>query len=338
MRILSIETSCDETAVAVVEKTEPAIKVLAETVASSLADHITTGGIVPEVAARRQLEFIIPTLITTLKKAGAESSMDAIAVTYGPGLIGSLLVGVETAKTLSYAWNKPLIPVNHLLGHVFSCFLERDNPPEFPALALVVSGNHTDFLLMSSPTKYQLIGQTRDDAVGECLDKCARALGFPYPGGPHIQKLSLQYQRTSKTRLLPRPLYQEATLDTSFSGLKAAFVREVMAQGGTEKLTLSDKQILAFELQQAIVDVLIKKINLASERYKFKSLLFSGGVAANLALRQACQQIAADQSINFFTPEIKYCMDNAAMIGAAALYNNYPINPVELKADPGLQL
>lgn len=366
MKILAIETSCDETAAAVVEKQKSGlIRVLGEAVASSEAMHIKTGGIVPEVAAREQVVSIIPVIQETLKQTinhasnsvsqdqseltnWSKANLDAIAVTQGPGLIGSLLVGVETAKTIAWSWNKPLIPVNHLLGHIYANWIEKleqkpdgQSQPLFPLLCLIVSGGHTELVLMKDHHDYMIIGGTRDDAAGECFDKCARILGLPYPGGPHISKLATNMSGTHKHpdwQSLPRPLLHEDTLDMSFSGLKAAFVRQVKHLSQDNHLNQHTKQILAADLETAIAEVLSKKVSMALDSFNPKSFLLAGGVAANPTLRNHLEGVCQSHQIPFFKPPQKYCIDNAVMIGAAAIYRHKTINPVQLKVNPGLHL
>jgi len=364
MKLLAIETSCDETSIAVVEKLESGfVRVISHVLASSSKTHVKTGGIVPEVAAREQLTAIIPTLEQTLAKAisleentptenipnkklqaWVETQIDALAVTQGPGLIGSLLVGVETAKTLAYAWGKPLIPVNHIVGHIYANWIETNqnqvSPPAFPLLALTVSGGHTNLIYFKSHQDYTIIGTTRDDAAGECFDKCARVLGLKYPGGPKISKLAAQLNRqTPPLNLkLPRPLLHEETYDVSFSGLKSAFVRQAHQLKQKKQLTEEAQQELAYDLELAITEVFSKKVLKAIEEFQPKSFLLCGGVSANLRLRDSLKQLCEQKRTTFFVPDFDYCMDNAAMIGAAAIYHSQPIEPVELKADPSLQM
>ena len=227
LKILGIETSCDETAAAVIEN---GTKILSNVVASSVDMHAETGGIIPENAARQQIKSIIPVISSALKKANVnKKDIDAIAVTYGPGLIGSLLVGIETAKTLSLLWKKPIIPVNHLVAHIYGNWLTEKGIPKFPALALVVSGGHTDLVLMKKHGEMKWIGGTRDDAAGEAFDKSARLLGLPYPGGPAISAEADKYlANNSKAGLkfFPRPMISENNFDWSFSGLKTAVLNE----------------------------------------------------------------------------------------------------------------
>lgn len=318
MKILGIETSCDETSAAVLEKNDKKIFLKSNIVASSFAMHIKTGGIIPENAAREQIKYILPVIQQACDQAEIQiTDVDALAVTYGPGLIGSLLVGVETAKTLSLVLRKPLIPVNHMLGHIYANWIEHPHI-EFPALALIVSGGHTDLLLIKGHGKYQLLGGTRDDAAGEAFDKIARLLGFPYPGGPVIeQKAKIG---DPKRFIFPRPLVGSGDYDFSFSGLKTAVFREVQAMKQLSNETIND---ICAGVQQAITSVLIKKTLKAAQEYTVKSILLSGGVAANQTLKDSFQQTINTQmpTVKFYAPAKNLCTDNGAMIAAAAFYH-----------------
>lgn len=336
MRILAIETSCDETAAAVVEQktTFGKIKVLSSVVATSLELHIQTGGVVPEVAAREQLTYMLPTIHEALEKARFnKDALDGIAVTQGPGLIGSLLVGVETAKALALTWHKPLIAVNHLLGHLLVNWVREGELPLFPAMGLVVSGGHTDLVWLNSPTDYRWIGGTRDDAAGECFDKCARILlNAPYPGGPAISQAALQVVGPVLP-FLPRPMLHDPGLEMSFSGLKTAvynLVRSIKTVDATYKATV------AYDLEQAISDVLIKKTNSAIEHYKPASLLVGGGVVANAVFRDRLSTLENELNLPVFYPPLTYCSDNAVMVGSAGLMTRNVVQPQLLKADPSL--
>lgn len=345
MRILSIETSCDETGAAVVEGNpqSPHVSLLSNTLASSLSLHAKTGGVIPEVAAREQLRYMIPVLQEALVNARLSFSkttppdIDAIAVTYGPGLIGSLLVGVETAKTLSYVWQKPLIPVNHLFGHIYANWLqtENTNPPiQFPALSLIVSGGHTDLVLLKSHTEITWLGGTRDDAAGEAFDKIGRLIGLSaYPAGPAIAKAAVK--GTPKRFRFPRPMLHSDDFDFSFSGLKTAVLREVRTLGTLDEQTMCD---IALETENAIVDVLVAKTIKAAEKYRVTSLLLGGGVAANQKLKTHLHSLIFNlqSSISVHIPPPFLCTDNAAMIGAAAVYKNQYISWKELAANPDL--
>lgn len=326
MRILGIETSCDETGAAVVEDGK---KIISNSLASSQEIHIVSGGIIPEQAAREQIKSIIPVVNEAIKRA--DNNFDAIAVTYGPGLIGSLLVGVETAKTLSLVWEKPLIPVNHLVAHLYANWL-GDKNPQFPAIGLVVSGGHTDLVEMKSYSQIKWIGGTRDDAAGEAFDKCARLLGLPYPGGPAISKSAENY-RNKKLDLLPRPMINDNNLDFSFSGLKTAVLTEVRKE---------DYKVdqMAAEIQAAIIDVLVAKSLKSIELYKPKSFLLAGGVSANNALKEKLEEaiVKKHSKVQFFCPDPKLSTDNAVMIAAAAYFDKRLIDPIKLNADPQIEI
>ncbi len=337
MIILGIETSCDETSAAIVENGR---QVLSVATASSQELHQKTGGIVPESAAREQLSCMIPVLEEALvqfqpktKPQKALKKIDALAVTYGPGLIGSLLVGVETAKTLSLVTNKPLVPVNHLEAHIFANWLEK-NPnqfPQAPALALIASGGHTELVLVNKKSKdyqFTLLGQTRDDASGECFDKCARVLGLGYPGGPAIA----QSAQSAPEELvdnppfnLPRPMIDQKNHDFSFSGLKTAVINRIRKLEKKGKLNRAMKNFLAWEIQEAITDCLVGKTAQAAQKYPIKSLLLGGGVTANQALREKFQKEANKLNIDLFIPEIRFCTDNATIVAAAGFFNYRPV-------------
>ncbi len=400
MKILAIETSCDETAAAVVESDGKGwVQVLGEAVASSEEMHVKTGGIVPEVAAREQLKSILPVVVEATVQAinakegkdlrfkiyesrvdeelvklvnvWVKKNVDAVAVTVGPGLIGSLLIGVETAKTLAYAWEKPLVPVNHLVAHLYANFIgtnaklprrarprqmpnDKRKVPEFPAIGLVVSGGHTDLVLMKGLDELEWIGGTRDDAAGECLDKCSRLLKLGYPGGPVISAEAEKFQITkSKLQMntervkLPRPLLNSDDFDFSFSGLKVAMMREM--KNGKREIKKERVSELAWELQEAVVEVLVTKLMRAVEKYKPKSVLLAGGVGSNSRLRRELndqlsntpaklRRGAGKFQTKLFLPERKYCTDNAVMVGAAAIFDYSPTPPLEIHADPSLEI
>lgn len=354
MIILGIETSCDETSAAIIEGKDNKVILKSSVISSSIAMHAKTGGIIPENAAREQIKYIIPVIEEALKKAfdtpdtlDTFKKIDAIGLTYGPGLIGSLLVGVETAKAISFVYNKHIIPVNHMLGHIYANWLVADSvwqvdekpratrhaPPaiKFPAIALVVSGGHTDLLLLEDHGKYQLLGGTRDDAAGEAFDKIGRLIGLPYPGGPAIEEAAKKGNQ--KRFRFPRPLIGSPNLDFSFSGLKTAILREVQTFKQLDTETTAD---LAFATQDAIVDVLVKKTMKAVVKYDAESVLISGGVAANESLRERFSVISNKLSVKFFAPAKNLCTDNAAMIASAAYYNYNPVSWKEVTADPEL--
>jgi len=365
MIILGIETSCDETAAAVVENGKT---VLSNITATSAGLHARTGGVIPEQAARKQIEVIIPVIELALKEAKLSTkNIDAIAVTYGPGLIGSLLVGVETAKTLSALWSKTIIPVNHVRAHLYANWLAPEQEservkeykaPKFPAVGLVVSGGHTDLVLMGSHQEIDLLGATRDDAAGEAFDKTARLIGIPYPGGPNLAKIADQYINSNpeiKLQKLPRPIINEDNYDWSFSGLKTAALKEIKtlaritdinigladyAEISKQKVVIDNTPLLAAEIQEAIVDVLVAKCIKAIKQYQPKSFLLGGGVSANQRLRGKFEKALnkLDDSPTFYVPEIKYTSDNAAMIATAAFYQNNSMDFDKVNANPQLSI
>jgi N6-L-threonylcarbamoyladenine synthase len=339
MKVLAIESTCDETAAAVVENCGAGVKILSNVVASSVLMHQKYGGIVPEVAAREQIKSIIPVITEAVGED--KENIQAIAVSYGPGLMGSLLVGVESAKALSWSWKKPLMQVNHMAAHVFANWIVEDKSgqvPEFPSVGLVVSGGHTDLVLMKNIKEWQWIGGTRDDAVGEAFDKAARLLGLPYPGGPEISKAVDRVTEEMKEKFgtkfkLPRPLLNEDNLDMSFSGLKAAISKIVTGLGNIDEET---RDMLAWEFSEAVMEILIKKTMMAVEMYKPKSVLMAGGVAANKQLREELRLEIEKTGRKFFCPELKYCGDNAAMVGVVAILAPHEVKAVELKPDPSV--
>lgn len=332
MKILGIESSCDETAAAIIEGEREKIELKAQVVASSLALHAKTGGVIPENAAREQLKYILPVIKETISDAKTDlESIDAIAVTYGPGLIGSLLVGVETAKTLSYVLQKPLVPVNHMVGHIYANWLMPNVTITFPAIALVVSGGHSDLLLMKKHGDFTLLGGTRDDAAGEAFDKIGRLLGLPYPAGPIIEKLAAAGD--PKRFRFPRPLIGSDDYDFSFSGLKTAVLREVQKHTSLDDQTIKD---LARATQDAIIDVLTKKTIKAAKEHGVQTILLSGGVAANQTLHKKFSELSLQTSLKLFTPAKNLCTDNAAMIAAAAYYTYKPVPRDRITANPEL--
>ena len=309
--ILAIETSCDETSIAIVKNGRD---VIAITVLTQMQTHANFGGVVPEIASRMHTENITMVLDETLNKANMSvSDVDAIAVTYKPGLLGSLLVGIEFAKTLSYIYKKPLIKVNHLIGHIYANAI--DNTLEFPLIALVVSGGHTELVIMEDDYKFKLLGSTLDDAIGEAYDKVARILDIPYPGGPGIEKLALEGNNTYD---LPKPVLDD-TYNFSYSGLKSRIINLVHneKQRGNE----IRKADLANSFQYVAIDELARKVDLALKNTGIKNIIVAGGVSANKYLRGEIEKVALKNGAKLGIPEFKYCTDNAAMIGAAA----YPL-------------
>ncbi|HSW97182.1 MAG TPA: tRNA (adenosine(37)-N6)-threonylcarbamoyltransferase complex transferase subunit TsaD [Candidatus Saccharimonadales bacterium] len=338
MTILGIETSCDETSAAIIEgdKTQPFVTVLSNVSATSLNLHAKTGGIIPEIAAREQIKYIIPVIKQAFTEADKKPvNIDAIAVTYGPGLIGSLLVGVETAKTLAFAWNKQIIPVNHLFGHVYANWIEKQSqqkPITFPAIALIVSGGHTDLILMKGHKDTMWLGGTRDDAAGEAIDKIGREINFPYPSGPAFEAAA--QKGNPKAYRFPRPIMHDKQYDFSFSGLKTAAFREI------KKQALEQQQInnLARGVQDAIIDVLIYKTLRAAEEFEIKTILLSGGVSANQTLRDTLIKKSAEKQLNItlHAPDKIFCTDNAAMIATAGLYMGEAKSWKDIIANPEL--
>ena len=340
MKILGIESSCDETAAAVIEASpsDKTVKLLSNILTASLRLHAKTGGIIPEQAAREQIKHILPIIDRTLQETKVTMlDIDAIAVTYGPGLIGSLLVGVETAKTLATIYKKPLIPINHLLGHIYANFITSNNPSniEFPLVGLVVSGGHTDLLLMKKHGDITWLGGTRDDAAGEALDKIGRLLGFSYPGGPQIEKIA----KTGKnTYLLPRPLKGSDDFDFSFSGLKTAALRQVQKAKKENRFTDEFCSDIAKATQDAVIDVLITKTIKATKKYNAKSILLGGGVSANNTLKQEFVKRVTKENTNasVIFPEKNLSTDNGAMIASAAFFIGKPAAIESITADPEL--
>ncbi len=321
MRILGIETSCDETAAAVIEDGRV---ILSNVVASQADIHARYGGIVPEVASRQHLLTIMPVVRSALETAQVElDSLDGIAVTYGPGLAGSLLVGVNAAKGLAVARGLPFVGINHLEGHIYAAWLEGRDPeasPGFPLICLITSGGHTDLVLMEGHGRFTLVGRTRDDAAGEAFDKAARVLGLGFPGGPAIQRVAATSAGTVEP--FPRPYVRDA-LDFSFSGLKTSLVRRAEekklypppADGEAPKAEVAS---MAAAFQEAIVDSMVRKTLEAAETYHVRGVLLGGGVAANSLLRQ---EMARRSPVEVVIPRPALCTDNGAMIGAAAYFH-----------------
>lgn len=384
MKILAIESSCDETSASVVELLDNHITVHSNITATSLAIHAKTGGIIPENAAREQIKYIMPVITSALisshrggtklqgpqtwreAKEILEKDIDALAVTYGPGLIGSLLVGVETVKTLSYALQKPVIPVNHLLAHLYANFITTTNHsqlttnkngvrgeklevPSYPFIGLIVSGAHTDLLYFKSITEYEWLGGTRDDAAGECFDKCARLLGYDYPGGPKISELA--QKGNAKNIQLPK-LMKDNNFDFSFSGLKTAFMNVVRKEFEVKKtaskegyswiqanihILPKEKQQIIFDLcaalEETIIEVIIRKTLKASIKYSCPTILLGGGVSAN---KRLTEELIAHKELTVHVPEREYCTDNAAMVGAYALLNPVEVPWKKVTANPNL--
>ena len=318
--ILAVESSCDETSIAIVKNGKDCI---AMTVLSQMDIHANYGGVIPEIASRMHTENITLVLESTLQKANMKvADMDAIAVTYAPGLLGSLLVGVEFAKVLSFVYKKPLIKVNHTVGHIYANNLE--NTMKYPLLALVVSGGHTDLIIMEEDYKFKILGSTLDDAIGESYDKVARVIGLSYPGGPSVEAYAKKGAHTYKLPLMMR----NSNYNFSYSGLKSSIVNLVHKE---KKINPYD---LACSFQTVAVEQLTRKVEKALIEYNLKNMIVCGGVAANNYLRTQVKQITDKYKVNLSIPSLKYCTDNAAMIAAAAypLYLNKEFSNLELNA------
>ncbi len=315
MRILAIESSCDETAASVVED---GVKVLSNIVASQIEEHKLYGGVVPEIASRRHTENICGVVKEALEVADCTmDDIDAIGVTYAPGLIGALLVGVSYAKGLAYATDKPLVPVHHIAGHIAANYISH---PELkpPYLCLVVSGGHSHIVEVLDYTTYRVVGRTRDDAAGECFDKVARTLGFPYPGGKYIDEAA---KRGSKTAYkFPHPKLSGNEYDFSFSGIKTAVINLVHnARQKGEEINLED---VAASFQKTVADILAEKLMSAASDLGYTEIALAGGVSANSGVRNKLKKECDKRGYNLYMPEFKYCGDNAAMIGAQG-YRDY---------------
>ncbi len=310
MYILGIESSCDETSASIVKN---GMEEIATVISSQIDIHKDYGGVVPEIASRHHVKNITIVLEECLEKAKMTmEEVDAIAITYGPGLIGSLLIGLEAAKTLAFLYKKPLIPVHHIAGHIYANSLVR--PFKFPLLALVVSGGHTELIEMTGHYKFQKLGGTLDDAIGECYDKVARVIGLEYPGGPKLDKLAKLGKNTYK---LPIPLNDDS-YNFSFSGLKSAVIN--LAHNEEQRGNELNKEDLAASFQNVAVGSVINKTKKAIQDKNIKYLIVAGGVAANQILRQEIEKLGEEMNVEVSIPPMKYCTDNATMIAAAGYY------------------
>lgn len=328
--ILAIESSCDETSMSIVKNGKDVLSIVVNT---QISTHEKFGGVVPEIASRMHTENITLVLDETLKKANVSmDDISAIAVTYGPGLMGSLLVGVEAAKTIAYVYKKPLIAVNHMAGHIYANNIE--NTMEFPILALVVSGGHTDLVYMEDDYKFEVLGSTLDDAIGETYDKVARVLDLKYPGGPNVEKLAAQGQPTYK---LPIPM-NDNSLNMSFSGLKSSIIN--LVHNETQRGNTINKEDLAASFQTVAIDELTRKLSLALKKVNVNQVIIAGGVSANQYLRKEVAKLLENTNIKLLVPSMIYCTDNGAMIGAAAypLYLKKQFTTFDLNATPNAKL
>ncbi|MBT2729237.1 tRNA (adenosine(37)-N6)-threonylcarbamoyltransferase complex transferase subunit TsaD [Bacillus sp. ISL-75] len=330
--ILGIETSCDETAVAIIKNGR---KIAANVVASQIESHKRFGGVVPEIASRHHVEQMTIVIEEALKQANVTfAEIDAIAVTEGPGLVGALLIGVNAAKALAFAQNKPLVPVHHIAGHIYANRLVTEL--KFPLLALVVSGGHTELVYMKEHGHFEVIGETRDDAAGEAYDKVARTLNMPYPGGPHIDRLA---QAGNPTINLPRAWLEEGSYDFSFSGLKSAVINTV--HNAEQRGEIIAPEDLAASFQASVIEVLVKKTEKAVAEYGVGQVLVAGGVAANKGLRNALEKTFSEKpEIELVIPPLSLCTDNAAMIAAAGsvMFEKGIRADLSLNANPGLDI
>ncbi len=331
--ILGIETSCDETSASVVADGR---QVLSNIISSQVKLHEQYGGVVPEIASRRHVELVLPVINQALEKAGVNlSDIDAIGVTYGPGLVGALLVGISAAKGIAFATGKPLIGVNHIHGHIAANYLQhKDLEPPF--VCLVVSGGHSHIVYVRDYCEFEILGRTRDDAAGEAFDKIARTLGLDYPGGPVIDKVSRNGNEEAFD--FPRVVFDDGSLDFSFSGIKTAvlnFVNTMQQKGG--KWRVED---VAASFQKAVVDVLVNNAITAAENTNSKIITIAGGVAANSRLRSLMKEKAEKKNIKVLYPDPVLCTDNAAMIACAAYYyyKKGIVSDFSLNAIPGLKI
>ncbi len=331
MFVLGIETSCDETAVAIVKN---GTEIVANIVSSQIESHKRFGGVVPEIASRHHVEQVTFVLEEALEQAGMTmDEIDCVAVTEGPGLVGALLIGVNAAKALAFAHNKPLVGVHHIAGHIYANRLVKEM--RFPLLSLVVSGGHTEIVFMKEHGSFQVIGETRDDAAGEAYDKVARTLSLPYPGGPHIDRLAHEGEPNLD---LPRAWLEEGSYDFSFSGLKSAVINTL--HNAKQKGVTIHPQDLAASFQASVIDVLVTKTVKAVKEYGVEQVLLAGGVAANKGLRAALQEAFEGVEAELIIPPLSLCTDNAAMIAAAGtvLFQQGKRGSMDMNAHPGLDI
>lgn len=352
MKILGIESSCDETAASIIEGSGDSVRVLSNVVSSQIDIHQKYGGVIPELAAREHVLDIIPVIDKSLKEAGINKKnlnkeIDAIAVASGPGLVSSLMVGIETAKSLSYIFNVPLVSVNHIEGHIYANYINTEKI-DFPAIILTVSGGHTLLILMKDFNQFDTLGETRDDAAGEAFDKAAKLMDIGYPGGPVISRLAEEFKSKIENRArqsvgqaseitLPRPMITSPNFDFSFSGLKTALLY-LLQKDKNYKEKIPE---YCHEFQQAVIDVLIKKTIKGAKQYSAKSILLAGGVSANKELRFQLEKNIKEElpKTNFFKPELSYTTDNAAMIASAGYFkarDKIFVNWKDIKVNPNL--
>ena len=325
--ILGIESSCDETSCSIVKNGNKEINTV---ILSQIDIHTLYGGVVPEIASRNHVKDVVFVIDKCLKESKLTmNDISAIAVTHGPGLVGSLLVGLEAAKTLAYIYDKPLVPVHHIRSHIYANNIE--NPLKFPLMALIISGGHTELLYMKDHFDYQVVGKTLDDAVGECYDKVGRVINVPYPGGPVIDKLAHQGKPNYN---LPIPLNDES-FNFSFSGLKSAVIN--LVHNINQKGETLNKEDLACSFQNVVVNSLTTKTIKAMKKYNTKKLILAGGVAANQGIREKFTRLSKKENFKFSYPSMKYCTDNATMVASAGyfLYKKGKTSNLEINADSG---
>jgi N6-L-threonylcarbamoyladenine synthase len=341
VKILAIETSCDETAAAILHgklgNKNPEFKILSSVVNSQIEIHKKSGGVIPEVAARAHVKNIVPVVKETLSKAKIDlNDIDYFAVTSGPGLIVSLVIGVEFTKALAMTTGKKIIPTNHMAGHLYSAFAEKPAKTSFPVVSLIVSGGHTMLMVLKDYKHYKVIGSTVDDAAGEAFDKVAKLLNLPYPGGPEISKLA---EKGKPDFVFPRPMLNQKNFDFSFSGLKTS-VRYHLLEQPAKTNQLKANVARAFE--DAVVDTLVTKTIRAAQKYNAKTIALSGGVAANKKLRETLAKESQKNKINFTKPSFELCTDNAQMIAIAAymrlLQGFKPVSYNKVNANPNWEL
>lgn len=329
--ILGIETSCDETAVAVVKN---GTEIISNVVSTQIESHKRFGGVVPEIASRHHVEQITIVLEEAFEQANITwDKIDAIAVTEGPGLVGALLIGVNAAKALAFVKEKPLVGVHHIAGHIYANRLEKEF--EFPLLALIVSGGHTELVLMKDHGDYEVIGETLDDAAGEAFDKVARMLDLPYPGGPHVDRLASEGEDNLS---FPRAWLKEGSFNFSFSGLKSAVINKI--HNAEQRGEVLKKEDIAASFQMSVTDVLVEKTYQAAMQYEVKQVIVAGGVAANKGLRRALESKFSGGNIPLLIPPLHLCTDNAAMIAAAGTiaYDQGRRSGWDLNANPSLMI
>ena len=329
--ILAIETSCDETAASIIKD---GTEIISNVVSSQIESHKRFGGVVPEIASRHHVEQMTIVIEECLKQANMEpADLTAVAVTEGPGLVGALLIGINAAKAFAFAHSLPLVPVHHIAGHIYANNLVQ--PMEFPLLALVVSGGHTELVYMKEHGSFELIGETRDDAAGEAYDKVARVLNLPYPGGPHIDRLA---HEADEAVPFPRVWLEEDSYDFSFSGLKSAVInyKHNIDQRGEQIIPAH----VAKGFQDSVVEVLTAKTLRAAREYNVKQVIAAGGVSANKGLRTSLETTFEAEGIPFYVPPLKLCTDNAAMIGAAGhyMYEAGARGNMKMNGKPGMEL